>query len=229
MDAQVGLAAAFVAGILSFFSPCVVPMVPIYLGYMTGTAAGQGAGRLRSLAHALAFVVGFAAVFALLGAAAGLVGGVIYGALPWIIRLGGVLLLVMGWHLMGWVTLPFLNMDKRLEVGGGGKGLGPRRWWGWCSPRWTPCIGPVLTAILLLAADSQTAGPARGCWPSIPWPGVPFLVVAGLIDVIGLGCGVPAAPPHRAGDRRGAAGPHGAGAADRLLAAPVVRHGALGG
>jgi hypothetical protein len=148
-------------------------------------------------------------VFALLGAAAGLVGGVIYGALrgssAWAGALAGD-----GLHLMGWVTLPFLNMDKRLEVGGGGKGRGPRRCGGGVAAGWTPCIGPVLTAILLLAADSQTPGPARGCWPSIPWAWA-ALPGGGRAHRRhrALAAGVPAAPPTPAGDRRGAAGPQG--------------------
>lgn len=188
--AQVSLAAAFAAGLLSFFSPCVVPLVPIYLGYMTGAvvAAGESAGRLRPLAHALAFIIGFSLVFALLGAAAGLLGGLLTPLMPWILRLGGLLLLLMGLHLMGWLTLPFLNMEKRLEVNGGqGKGLGASLLVGIVfAAGWTPCIGPVLTAILLLAADSQTAWTGAGLLAVYSLGlGVPFLAVAALLDVIG--------------------------------------------
>jgi cytochrome c-type biogenesis protein len=189
MEAQnVTLAAALVAGLLSFLSPCVLPLVPIYMGYMTGTVVGEvdSPQRLKTLMHALFFVLGFSLVFVLLGVAFGLIGGIIYPIMPWVIKIGGLILIVFGLHIMGLISIPLLHMEKRLELGRG------RRQSYWTSllvgivfaAGWTPCVGPVLSAILLLAADSQTAGQGAILLAAYALGlGMPFLAVAGLIDV----------------------------------------------
>lgn len=189
MDSQnVGLAAALIAGLISFFSPCVLPLVPVYLGYMSGQVTANQAGtRFRTVAHALFFVLGFGLVFVLLGAAAGLLGAAIDPIIPHVVKVGGLILIVFGLHLMGLISIPFLNMEKRLDVRTGRKNY-------WSSflvgvvfaAGWTPCIGPVLTAILLLAADSQTAGAGAVLLTAYALGlGVPFVVVASLIDAVG--------------------------------------------
>ncbi|NLG48608.1 MAG: cytochrome c biogenesis protein CcdA [Chloroflexi bacterium] len=189
MDAQnVTLTAALAAGLLSFFSPCVLPLVPIYLGYMTGTAVSglNQSQRLRTLTHALFFVLGFGLLFVLLGAAAGLLGRLLYPILPYMTRVGGVILILFGLNMTGLLTIPFLNMEKRLDLGSQ-----PRNNY-WASfligvifaAGWTPCVGPVLTAILFLAADSQTATTGAGLLAVYALGlGLPFLGVAGLVDV----------------------------------------------
>lgn len=189
MDSQnVTLITALVAGLVSFFSPCVLPLVPVYLGYMTGTAVSnldQGK-RLSTLFHALFFAVGFGLVFVVLGAAAGALGSVIYPIMPYVVKAGGVLLIVFGLHMTGLITIPFLNMEKRLELGSERQ----RNYWTSFlvgivfAAGWTPCVGPVLSAILLLAADSQTA--TAGALLLAIYAvglGLPFVIVAALIDV----------------------------------------------
>jgi len=185
---NITLTAALVAGLLSFFSPCVLPLVPIYLGYMTGTAVSglNESQRLRTLGHALFFVLGFGLLFVLLGATAGLLGSLLYPILPYLTKIGGVILIVFGMHMTGLLTIPFLNMEKRIELG-----EQPRNNY-WTSlligvifaAGWTPCVGPVLTAILILAADSQTAASGAGLLAVYALGlGLPFLGVAGLVDV----------------------------------------------
>ncbi|MCD6519462.1 MAG: cytochrome c biogenesis protein CcdA, partial [Anaerolineae bacterium] len=178
---------AFVAGLLSFFSPCILPLVPVYLGYMAGTAAsnlGQ-TKRLRVLGHAFFFVLGFGLVFVLLGAAAGLLGHAIDPIMPYVIKVGGLILIIFGLHMMGMISIPSLNMEKRLEIQEGKQGSY------WSSfligvvfaAGWTPCVGPVLSAILILAANSQTATTGAGLLAIYAAGlGIPFLLVAGLIN-----------------------------------------------
>ncbi len=111
------------AGLLSFASPCVVPLVPGYLGYLSGTTLGQtpaGAVRVgqrrKTLAHALAFVLGFTLVFTALGASVGLIGYAVRDLLPYLQRAGGVILIAFGLHTMGVITLPFLYREMRVDV-----------------------------------------------------------------------------------------------------------------
>ena len=184
---SVSFVAAFVAGLLSFISPCVLPLVPIYLGYMSGTVVASGASRrLRTLLHALVYVLGFGTVFVLLGATAGLMGGLIYPIMPYVTKIGGLVIVIFGLHMMGLVSIPFLNMDRRLELSKATRGSY------WSSfligivfaAGWTPCVGPVLSTILLLAADTQTI--ALGALLLAVYAlglGLPFLIVASLVDL----------------------------------------------
>lgn len=177
---------ALLAGLLSFFSPCVLPLVPIYLGYLTGQAASglDRANRLQTLIHALFFVLGFGLLFVALGATAGLLGQLLLPVMPYITRIGGLVLIVLGLHMLGLLSVPFLNMDRRLELRTDRKSY----WTSWLvgvifAAGWTPCVGPVLTGILILAADSQTVG--RGAALLALYAtglGIPFLAVAALVD-----------------------------------------------
>jgi cytochrome c-type biogenesis protein len=185
---NVNLVVALVAGVLSFFSPCVLPLVPIYLGYMTGTIAGAGERpqRLLTLTHALCFVLGFTLVMVLLGVAAGLLGSALAPILPTLIKIGGVVLIIFGLHMTGLIAIPLLNMEKRLELRHTSSGnFGASFLVGVVfSAGWTPCVGPVLSAILTLAASTQTAGQGAlllACYAL--GLGVPFLVVAALLDL----------------------------------------------
>jgi cytochrome c-type biogenesis protein len=185
---NVSLAAALIAGLLSFFSPCILPLVPAYLGYLTGVMVNemQSARRLAIWLHALFFVFGFGLVFVLLGAAAGLLGNILYPIMPYIVRVGGVLLIVFGLQITGLISIPWLAMDRRFELD-----RAQQRSYGRSflvgivfAAGWTPCVGPVLTAIMLLAADSQTV--VTGAVLLAVYAlglGVPFLAVASLVDV----------------------------------------------
>lgn len=148
---------AFSAGLLSFLSPCVLPLVPIYLGYLTGAGAGNqdiaaSQSRFFTLAHGLAFVVGFSLVFITWGAIGGLLGDVVNS--PWFLRVGALLLVVMGLHLLGVVRIPLLYMEKRFEMqrGANPNVLSSLLIGATFGAGWTPCVGPVLGGILSLAA-----------------------------------------------------------------------------
>ena len=113
-----GPAIAFLGGIVSFLSPCVLPLVPVYMANLMGEVVTggvqDGATRRRLFAHSAAFVLGFTAVFAVLGASVGLVGGAVQGYLPLLTRVGGILLIVLGLQLSGLIHLPYLDRTYQL-------------------------------------------------------------------------------------------------------------------
>ena len=157
-NVTVGL--AFLAGLASFLSPCVLALVPAYIGYLGGrtvTVGGQvTTDRWSTFSHGVAFVIGFSAVFILLGAAASVVGALLYDLRIWIARIGGVVVIIFGLHTMGVITIPFLDYDTRRQVNpdprlgylsSGLMGV-------FFSAGWAPCVGPVLGAVLTLALNS---------------------------------------------------------------------------
>lgn len=186
---DVTLFVALGAGLLSFFSPCVLPMVPIYLGYLTGGAvASLDAPRGRApVIHALFFVLGFGLVFVSLGAVAGVLGQLLARYLALVATLGGALLIALGMHMAGLLRIPWLYTQKSL-VAGRPRGTGPGASFllGLVfAAGWTPCVGPVLGAILLLAADAQTA--ARGSLLLSIYTlglGLPFIAVAAAMGAL---------------------------------------------
>lgn len=153
--ASVTLGLAFLAGIVSFLSPCVLALVPVYIGYLGGRATKDHAdrGRLLTFFHGLAFVVGFSLVFVALGALAGIAGEVLFGIREWISRAGGIVVVIFGLHITGIIHLPILDFDKRLRLDMSKRvGFFSSLLLGVVfSAGWTPCIGPVLGAILMLA------------------------------------------------------------------------------
>lgn len=186
---SVGLFAALGAGLISFFSPCVLPLVPAYLGYMTGNAASEmkAADRARTLAHAAVFSLGFGVAFVALGVLAGGLGSLASPFMPYLVRLGGALLVVFGLHMMGLLPWRFLYRDRRLQTGDPAS----QGYWGSFlvglvfAIGWTPCVGPVLSGILLLATDAGTltSGALLLGVYALGFA-LPFMLVAGLIDVL---------------------------------------------
>src|SRR3954463_6226810 len=151
------------AGFLSFVSPCVLPLLPAYLGYMTGLTADelQGAEATALRAHivgrSLAFVVGLSVVFAALGGSASAVGQTLLRNQTIILRVAGLLVVVLGLHTMGLIRIPFLYQEKRLAIGGtDGSYLGALLLGAAFAAGWTPCIGPFLAGLLALASQEQT-------------------------------------------------------------------------
>jgi cytochrome c-type biogenesis protein len=184
--ASLGLLVAFAAGVLSFLSPCVLPLVPSYVGFLTGMTLDETSARRRlALAHALLFVGGFSFVFVLLGASATALGGALKHYQDWLQRAGGVIIIAFGLICLGVFKAGWLEQERRLQlqhkpVGYLGSAIvGMAFGFGW-----TPCIGPVLGAILGLAATS--ADVSRGMVLLAVYSAglaVPFLAAAFALDV----------------------------------------------
>ncbi len=183
---NLSLLIAFTAGIFSFVSPCVLPLIPSYLTYITGISfddlvENQSlAVRRRTLFHSLGFILGFSVVFVALGASATLVGGFFQANQQLIRRVGGVIVILLGIHITGLLKLQILEKEKRFEftdrpVGYLGSVLVGIAF----AAGWTPCIGPILASILLYAGTSGDLG--RGIALLLAYSlglGVPFLVSA---------------------------------------------------
>ena len=154
----VGLAA--LAGLASFLSPCVLALVPAYIGYLGGRSVTPGGqvvdNRWVTFSHGLAFVLGFSLVFIILGAAASAIGWLLYDLRGWLARIGGVVVILFGLHTMGVINIPFLDFDTRRQ-------MQPAPSLGYLSSAlmgvffsagWAPCVGPVLGAVLTLALNT---------------------------------------------------------------------------
>jgi len=183
--ATLGLLVAFAAGLLSFLSPCVLPLVPSYIGFLTGMSLPEMSGRRRvAVAHALLFVLGFSLVFVLLGASATALGRALNYYQVWLQRVGGVLIIGFGLVCLGVIKAGFLSQERRVQVDQKPVGyLGSALVGMAFGAGWTPCIGPVLGAILGLAATSQDL--ARGVLLLAVYSAglaVPFLVAAVALD-----------------------------------------------
>lgn len=148
---------AFLAGLASFLSPCVLALVPAYVGYLSGrsvTAEGVVVeSRRGTFAHGLAFVAGFSLVFIALGASASLIGALLYDLRGWIARIGGVVVVLFGLHTLGVINIPFLDYDTRRQMAPNPQmGLASSALMGvFFSAGWAPCVGPVLGVVLTLA------------------------------------------------------------------------------
>lgn len=182
---------AFLAGLVSFVSPCVLPLVPAYLSLLTGEsledlkAETASAARAQTLAHALAFVLGFSAIFVVLGLTASAIGGALNANRNLISQIGGILVVILGLQMMGFVRIPFLMMDKRAHL------QHDRRTF-WTSlvvgmafaAGWSPCIGPILAGILALASQQHTAHAAGLLSLYSLGLALPFLVTAAAIGAV---------------------------------------------
>ena len=155
---NITLGLAFLAGLASFLSPCVFSLVPAYVGYLSGRAAGGEGGknsRFVTFTHGLAFVIGFSVIFILLGVAASAFGGLLYDIRGWLAKIGGIVVIIFGLHMIGVYRIPFLEYDTRVQSL-------PDPKWGYFSSGllgvffsagWSPCVGPVLGAILTVAIN----------------------------------------------------------------------------
>lgn len=173
------VAIAFGAGILSFLSPCVLPLVPAFLVNMAGEAALAGTQRVRTTTHALAFVLGFSAVFTLLWVAVATVGTLAGDLVFWLQRIGGLLLVVLGMHMLGLITIPLLAREMDLRLEGNTSGL-PRSFLIGAAfgIGMTPCVGPYLALILDLLLNQDVPSGATLLLAYALGLGVPFLVIA---------------------------------------------------
>lgn len=187
MNAELTLPAIALAGLLSFLSPCVLPLVPPYLCYLAGTSVselakageantGEGNAGLRrhALVAALCFVFGFSVVFIALGAGASLIGGILRAYSHVLSQIAGLVIIAMGLHFLGLFRIGFLAQEARLQVDRPAGPLGAFLMGMAFAFGWTPCIGPVLAGVLAVAGSEGTV--TRG---------------AGLLAVYSAGLGVP--------------------------------------
>ncbi len=188
MDLSVSLGAALAAGAISFLSPCVLPLVPPYLAYVSGlsledmtSADALQKNRRRAIMFAsLCFVLGFSTVFVLLGATASFAGQLLRDYLTLATQLAGIAVIIMGLHFLGLFKIGFLQREARYQGDTGpgtyygAYGLGLAFAFGW-----TPCIGPILATILAVAGSSDTVG--QGMFLLFVYSlglGIPFLIAA---------------------------------------------------
>lgn len=185
MNEPVGLWVALTAGVVSFLSPCVLPLVPSYLSFVTGMSLEDlqgGVDRRATFMHSLLFVLGFSIIFIVLGASASFLGSFlrydeVFGATykVWIARVGGAVIIVLGLHLTGVLKIAPLLRERRVHVSDKPAGyLGTIGVGAAFGAGWTPCIGPILGSILTLASTQDTV-----------WAGV------SLLSVYSLGLAIP--------------------------------------
>ena len=164
MEDNIGYFGAFIAGLLSFLSPCVLPLIPSFITYITGLSftdlqAEHPSHKVReqTIIHTLLFIAGFTVVFVLLGASATFIGGFMQEQMPIIRRVGGILIIVFGIHVSGLVPIHLLLGEKRLTIHRKPAGfLGSFLVGLAFAAGWTPCIGPILASILMVAATEET-------------------------------------------------------------------------
>ena len=183
---------AFIAGFLMFLAPCTLPLVPAYLGFISGVSlidlqdkAKSKRVRLKIFLNGLFFVIGFSLVFIVLGTAAGFIGMSLVQHKMWLGRIGGIFVILFGLFMMNIVKIPVFSKEKRLKIPfifERGKPLNSLILGSVFAFGWTPCIGPVLGSILTLAAVSATVG--QGAFLLFIFSlgmAVPFMVIAVLI------------------------------------------------
>ncbi len=182
---------AFLAGLVSFVSPCVLPLVPAYLSLLTGEsledlkAETRAAARLQAVAHAAAFVAGFSLIFIGLGLSASAIGGALDANRVLIAQVGGVLVVILGLHMMGMIRIPWLMMDARFHVQHERRTLWTSALVGMAfAAGWSPCIGPILAGILAIASQQHSAQAALLLAFYCLGLAVPFLLAAVAIGMV---------------------------------------------
>ena len=187
---SISYSAALIAGLLSFFSPCILPLIPAYFTFITGfsldelTEARGTRVRVRIILSTLSYVLGFSMIFILMGASASFLGGAIFEYRDWIRIIGGVAIMLFGIHMTGLLRFKALEFERRLNIQkkplhflgtfivGMAFGAG-----------WSPCIGPLLGSILIVAGNQDTVAQGIGLL-SVYAAGlaIPFLVLSIFID-----------------------------------------------
>jgi len=188
---EIGLGLAFLAGLASFLSPCVFSLVPAYVGYLGGRSVAMGGSsrdnRIMTVVHGLFFVLGFSTVFITLGVAASALGGLLYNGRDWLEKIGGIVVVIFGLHMTGIIRIPFLEYDLRPQT------LPDRRrgflasylMGVFFSAGWSPCVGPILGAILTLSLNGGSI--TQGLMLLVSYSAglaIPFLVAAIEISMV---------------------------------------------
>lgn len=183
--ASLGIALAFTAGLLSFLSPCVLPLIPSYVTFITGLSLEDVQKARRSaLTHAALFVLGFTLIFLALGATATALGQLLNYQRVWISRIGGALIIVFGLYMLGAFNVSLFSRERRVHIADKPVGyLGTVLVGVAFGAGWTPCIGPILGTILTYAASA--ADLSRGLWLLLAYSlglAVPFLLSAFAVE-----------------------------------------------
>ena len=182
--AEITIGLAFLAGLASFLSPCVFSLVPAYIGYLGGRAAGgevTKSNRFVTFTHGLAFVLGFSVIFITFGVVAAAFGRLLFDLRFILEKVGGVVVIIFGLHMIGVFRIPFLEYDTRVQQM-------PDRKWGYLSSAlmgiffsagWAPCVGPVLGTILTFAANGGSVSTGVSLLSAYSAGlAIPFLVAA---------------------------------------------------
>lgn len=186
---NVNVFTAFLAGLVSFVSPCVLPLIPAYLSFLTGSsleelkAQSDAASRARTMLHALAFVAGFTVVFMAIGLSASALGSVFVDYKDWIARIGGAVVILLGLNMIGLFKIPALMMDKRLQFRSANRsfvasflvGIG-------FAAGWSPCIGPILSLIIVKASQQHYGEASFFLFVYSMGLAVPLLITAAAIN-----------------------------------------------
>lgn len=183
--ATFGFAVAFSAGVLSFLSPCVLPLIPSYVTFITGMSLDEvQRSRRAALVHALLFIAGFTLIFLALGATASVIGRLLLVARVWVARIGGALIILFGLYLLGAFDLGLFGRERRVHLADKPMGyLGTVVVGIAFGAGWTPCIGPILGSILIYTSSAADLG--RGLVLLLAYSlglAIPFLVAALAID-----------------------------------------------
>ena len=184
---KVSLFMAFSAGLLSFLSPCVLPVIPSYLSYITGLSfedltGSQDRGRIRkiTITNSLFFIAGFSFIFVMLGASSSFLGRFLYDYQETIRKIGGAMIVLFGLYIAGILRIGFLSRYKRLHLQNKPAGLIGSFFVGAAfAAGWTPCIGPVLGSILIYASTTDSVATGTGLLSVYALGlGIPFLITS---------------------------------------------------
>jgi cytochrome c-type biogenesis protein len=184
-SASLGMGISFTAGLLSFLSPCVLPLIPSYMSFITGLSLDDvQRSRRITVINALLFIAGFTVVFLALGATATVLGQLLFRQREWVSRVGGVLVILFGLYLIGVFNFGFMARDRRVHVANKPLGyLGTFLVGMAFAAGWTPCIGPILGGVLTYTASSADLN--RGLLLLFAYSlglAIPFLLAALMID-----------------------------------------------
>jgi cytochrome c-type biogenesis protein len=187
MDASsIGVAVAFTAGLLSFLTPCVLPLIPSYITFITGLGLDDVQhARRTALVHGALFILGFSLIFVALGATATIIGRTLFSQRDWISRVGGAMIIVFGLYLLGVLRIGAFSRERRLHLASKPVGYLGTVFVGVAfGAGWTPCIGPILGSILVYTSSTASDLP-RGLALLLSYSlglAVPFLLSAVLVE-----------------------------------------------
>lgn len=182
MNYNISSLLAFWGGIISFFSPCILPLIPLYISYISGVSSYSLSierSRFFVITRVLVFILGFSLVFTALGASASFIGNWLMSYREIFLRIGGIILIIFGISFLGVLKMPFLYREFKINIKGIGGYFGAFLLGMVFALGWTPCVTPILSSILIFAATENSI--SRGMWLLFMYAlglGIPFIIVA---------------------------------------------------